>query len=794
MDAMTPTGTMLGAALVAVAAVAGFALALGGLMRNRPPEPAPWRWLTTGLGLFAVAAVLALVSDLFGIPAASIPEAFYVPGYLPAITGMVMLARRERRGDPRAAAIDATIVAIAVGVISWVRIVAPLLDDAVVGGAMAAAVVAFPLVDLALLALAGYFVLGGGSIRPAGAWLALGVAALALADLAYIDIRFQDARLFDIPDLLWAFAYVALGLAVTHPSMATIGDDPPDHRARLTIGHVLVLGASVAVGPVVLIVQQTGGSRDVVPEIATIVIAALVILRIALMGRALEQALVASRANEERLQRALDAASMATWDRDVATGRVVRSDGMARLFGMPECSDGLGGQHRALVHPEDLPTVRAMDEAILGDDTPAEAEYRVQTPAGETRWLRERGRALRDASGAVVRVLGVTQDVTVRKLAELASAESELRLGALIGQIPVVVYVWPATADASDAFVSPLAERWFGLPPGDYTATWSERLHPEDREAVMGRIGTAMTAHRGYRLEYRERTAGGRFLWVRDEAVLLRDEQDRPRYWIGVKSDVSARRVVEEDLRAAKDAAEAASRLKSEFLSTVSHELRTPMNAIIGYTHLLLDGTSGELTPVQESDIRQIADGADRLLALIDDVLDISRIEAGRLPVILEPTSVEAAVADVLADLAPLAADKGLSLSAAMPGDLPSVLADPARLRQILLNLLGNAIKFTDRGAVTVSADVVADCVDIAVADTGIGISPEALRHVFDEFRQADASTTRRFGGAGLGLTIARNLAEMQGGSIRVESEVGRGSTFTLSMPVAAANAIAPRS
>jgi signal transduction histidine kinase len=254
---------------------------------------------------------------------------------------------------------------------------------------------------------------------------------------------------------------------------------------------------------------------------------------------------------------------------------------------------------------------------------------------------------------------------------------------------------------------------------------------------------------------------------------------------LGTSQDVTERKRWEEQLVAAKEAAEEASRLKSAFLSTMSHELRTPLTAIMGYSNLLLAGIGGDLTPRQAADVGLIAAGADRLLALINDVLDLTRLGAGMLT--LEPAAVDlAALVDgVAAEVAPQAAAKALAIAIDVPPGLV-IRADPLRLHQVLLNLVGNAVKFTEAGRIAITARRGDDRVEIAVADTGIGIAPHALPRVFDEFRQADESTTRRFGGSGLGLAIARRLVELHGGTIRAESTPGVGSVFTVVLPVAA--------
>jgi len=256
---------------------------------------------------------------------------------------------------------------------------------------------------------------------------------------------------------------------------------------------------------------------------------------------------------------------------------------------------------------------------------------------------------------------------------------------------------------------------------------------------------------------------------------------------LGVGRDVTDLQRAEQELRAAKNAAEATSRLKTEFLATVSHELRTPMTSVRGYVELMLDGATGPLDAKQRAFLDVVARNARRLTGLLNDVLDLAKIDAGRMDVRCAPVDLAAAVAQVRAELAPQAAAKGVELIVMADDGLPCALADPDRLHQILVNLVGNALKFTERGAVTISAWAEGERLAIAVADTGIGIAPEHLELIFDEYRQADDGATRRFGGTGLGLAIARKLAAAQGGEIAVASVLGAGSTFTLLLPLAAA-------
>ncbi|TMC20615.1 MAG: GAF domain-containing protein [Chloroflexi bacterium] len=234
-------------------------------------------------------------------------------------------------------------------------------------------------------------------------------------------------------------------------------------------------------------------------------------------------------------------------------------------------------------------------------------------------------------------------------------------------------------------------------------------------------------------------------------------------------------------------ALERANHLKSQFLANVTHELRTPLHSIISYGALILEGfVEGELTQEQEEHIQFIVRRAEDLSHLVDDMLDLSKIEADRIEVKLEPLELRACLTEVVNQLKPMANNKGLSLTLEITDRIPKVMADGHRIRQVVINLVSNALKFTEKGGVTIRCTLMngAEMVVISVTDTGIGISPAALGYIFEAFRQADGSTTRRFGGTGLGLTIAKKLIELQGGDVAVESVPGEGSTFSLTLPV----------
>ena len=258
----------------------------------------------------------------------------------------------------------------------------------------------------------------------------------------------------------------------------------------------------------------------------------------------------------------------------------------------------------------------------------------------------------------------------------------------------------------------------------------------------------------------------------------------------GIEIDITERKDHEAELAAlvrkvelARDEALQATQAKSRFLANMSHELRTPLNAIIGFARLVSRKTEEQIDDRQQQNLGNILQSGEHLLSLINEILDLSRIEAGRLEIFPAIVELEEMLSDVVQSLQPLARDKGLDLAFAIEGDLESVFTDPDKLRQILVNLIGNALKFTESGSVTVSASRHGSHVAVAVQDTGIGIPEDELDRIFEEFHQVESGTTRRYGGTGLGLAISNRLVRLLGGAMKVESAPGEGSTFTVQLP-----------
>ncbi len=383
--------------------------------------------------------------------------------------------------------------------------------------------------------------------------------------------------------------------------------------------------------------------------------------------------------------------------------------------------------------------------------------------------------------------------VTAQRVAHLGSWEMEIATGEL--------------------FWSDEIYRIFGVDPaafGPSYETFLAAVHPDDRDRVSHAVALAPDSDVPYEIEHRVIRPDGTIRWVHELGEIQRDPLGRPARMVGTVHDITdlhesmdrlriASETLEikvaertEELQAATIRAEAADRTKSAFLATMSHELRTPLNSILGFTGIVLKEMAGPLTEEQARQLGMVRGSARHLLELINDVLDISKIEAGQLDVHPDPFDLLESIERVFGTVATMAEQKGVSMLLSVPPSVGEFVSDRRRVEQILLNLLGNAIKFTERGSVKLSVSCVrdgfpdrrpSDAIRFTVSDTGVGISPEDVTTLFEPFRQIDGGLTRHNEGTGLGLAISRRLATLLGGDIAVASTLGAGSSFSLTLP-----------
>ncbi len=399
--------------------------------------------------------------------------------------------------------------------------------------------------------------------------------------------------------------------------------------------------------------------------------------------------------------------------------------------------------------------------------------------------------------GRVETVLTVAQDITAQRIAEKAVSQGEDRFRHLANSVPA--FVWTTTVEGGMNYANVQWYSYTGLTRDQMEGfDWINAIHPDDREPCLAAHRAALKRGYSYRIEVRNRRADGCYRWFLAQAEPMRDAAGVVTGWFVTATDIDDLKKVQEDrarllarekalrleAEALTRAAQDASRAKDEFLATLSHELRTPLNAILGWTQTLQGGTTRKETLLRA--LVQIEQSAQAQTKLIDDLLNVSDIVAGRLRLDLQRVRLVPVINAAVELLHPAIDAQGLRLHTTFDPDADAICGDPVRVQQIVWNLLSNAVKFTQRGGhirIELSRDE--SHAQITIADSGEGISPAFLPYVFDRFRQADASSRKRHGGLGLGLAIARHLAQMHGGTVAADSPgEGQGATFKIRLPL----------
>lgn len=440
-----------------------------------------------------------------------------------------------------------------------------------------------------------------------------------------------------------------------------------------------------------------------------------------------------------------------------------------------------------ITHPEDLDAdLDYVREMLAGTITEYKMEKRYFHKKGHVIWIELSVFLVRDAEGRPKYFISQFNDISERKRMELELRQREALLQKLTDDAPVML--WMADIDRQCSYFNKTALEFTGRSLKDELGLkWLERVHPKDREPCRQNYDTGCASLRPFKSIYRLRRHDGEYRYMEDLGNPRFDSSGQLTGFIGICTDITERLNSETDLRNALEVARDADLAKSTFLATMSHEIRTPLHSIIGFTHLILDS---ELNEQHRNLVSPILSGGEMLLAVINDILDYSKIEAGHVELERVEFSLPKCVKEVGALFSAKASEKSLEFLYVVESSVPElVIGDINRLRQVLSNLLSNAIKFTSEGKVTLTVSSAGSNrgvhqIHFEIRDSGIGFAADKMPQLFEPFRQLDSSTTRTFGGTGLGLAICKRLIDAMNGSLTAESSPGRGSTFHLRLPL----------
>ena len=486
-------------------------------------------------------------------------------------------------------------------------------------------------------------------------------------------------------------------------------------------------------------------------------------------------------------------AGVGYWRFDTANRQFAWSEQMYRIYGLdpaagPPSLDAVFDY----CHPDDREKLVAHQQEQSGKGRDTEIDVRIVRSDGEVRHVVSRSSVQLDVQGGTLARFGTLTDITDIKRAEAAANASEQRYRFLAEYAPDMISRTKAGGEI--VYVSPSSVRVLGYTPEEMRfLNPTDMVHPEDFEWVIAAF-TRLIEQRLERLEeplcYRARHKDGHWIWIEANPIQIFSDDGATAEFIDIVRDVTQTKEFEAELEEARRQAVGAAAAKAAFLANMSHELRTPLTSIIGFSRLLSDRP--ELTDEARHFAERTSEASEALLAIINDVLDFSKLEAGHVSLELRPMSVRRLVEETTGLIALQAKAKGVELAMSLDPTTPEfVTGDMARLRQVLLNLLSNALKFTEQGSVTVRTDYRTGgeepLLRLTVTDTGAGIAPEKIAVLFERFSQADVSINRTHGGTGLGLAISKGIVELMGGVMGVDSREGQGSSFWLEIPAASA-------
>lgn len=490
---------------------------------------------------------------------------------------------------------------------------------------------------------------------------------------------------------------------------------------------------------------------------------------------------------QEQLQLALDAVQMGIWVWEIEDNRVIWSPEVAVIFGIDEAGfQGSYAAYMACVHPEDRARLEGRLTKAIQQDEAYEVIHRIVWPDASVRWVKCRGRVYRDENGRPLRMTGTVVDVTKRREADEARRTENAFRKAIIQRVAEGICVCHATDTYPFVRFTVWNEQMTRITgytmEGINRLGWYQTLYPDEaiRAQAIQRMSEMREGHDLLAEEWTIRHADGRARVISISTTVMPSANGEPQVLAAIR-DITRSKEYERELQAAKEKAEVMNDLKSAFLANMSHEIRTPLTSIIGFAGLLEEENLGQ--PAEDF-AQMITQSGRRLLETLNAVLDLSQLEAGAMALYPQPVDVAVEVRGAVDMVRPLLQDQEINLTLEGLETEAEAIADPNALQRIILNLLNNAIKFSDQGgSIRVSLVPKEDHLVLEIEDTGVGIAPDFIPHLFDAFKQESAGIQRDYEGSGLGLAITKQLIDLMGGTIGVESAKNVGTRFTITLP-----------
>lgn len=759
-----------------VAASAAAAIVVG-VVRYRPRPLAPWV-------LFIVAQLLFLGGDFFyytfDLPFPAPADALYLAYYPLQTAGLLLLIRSRAPGKDTASLIDALIISLGFAIPSWVYLIEPYAQDFDESRLAALVSMAYPAMDVVLLAVAARLVIGGGLRTRALALLSASILTLVVTDVAYGAIELSGAySVGSWLDVGWMVSYVLWGAAALDPSMRGLsarGKDTPD---SLTGKRILTLAASAMIGPAMIGINalRPADLFDLPLVLAgSSVVCLLALWRILGLAASLQDAISRHQRAERR----------ETILRHVATELTAASSReqirAAAVGGARDLVNGVDGVDAVVEFREEF----GPDEAAAPSDFGAVVVDMATQAAHYGRLILTGASAVSTDVMDGLQTLGaqVALALEASALGEVLSRQrSEAQVGALVQNSSDMIMV--IDADLLIRYATPSVAKALGHSAQDLIGKPAASMVDPSVEATVNDFYSYFKTCPGASAthEWQMRRADGQLTDV--EAVVTNMLDDPRVQGIVVTShDITDRKALELGLKRQVEELEELDRIRGEFVATVSHELRTPLTSIMGEVELLVDGERGELTSCQAHGIDAIARNSERLFSLIDDLLTLSHIETGEIELRREPTAVAPMFIKARTQILSIAAAKSVAVHAECGPEAGVVMADSDQLDRVLLNLLTNAVKFTPEGGeVLMRARRSGDTLEFTVSDNGVGIPVDEQARLFTRFFRSSVATRMAIQGTGLGLVIVKRIVEAHGGTISISSSPDVGTTVTVRIP-----------